>query len=256
VIRPAPHVLSQEGFTADELPSPDLPRTVTIQEYGTRFRVRLDAEGHKTGFFCDQRENRKRLASFCRDRSVLDLCCYTGGFSVQAKKLGGASEVIGVDLDQDPLMIARENANLNQSKIRFVNADVFPYMRDAIREGRKFDVVVLDPPKLIRSRQEFEEGRKAHFDMNRLAVRLVRPGGLFLTCTCAGLLRSDDFMNVVITSMRGSERYSHTGELGDSLRRDITGRIIERTGAGPDHPIGYNCPETEYLHAIWMVIDG
>src|SRR5690606_18134420 len=97
--------------------SPELPRQVTIQEFGTRFRVRFEG-GHKTGFFCDQRDNRRMLAGFCAGKSVLDLCCYTGGFAIQAKKLGNAADVVGVDLDEEPLKLARENANLNQVRAR------------------------------------------------------------------------------------------------------------------------------------------
>ena len=112
---------------------------MTIREYGTRFRVRF-AGGHKTGFFCDQRENRKRLAEFCEGRTVLDLCCYTGGFAVQAKCLGKAADVTGVDLDEEPLKLARENANLNQARVRFVQDDAFAYMREMLRLDRRYDV--------------------------------------------------------------------------------------------------------------------
>lgn len=102
-----PATLPQEGFEGEERASSYLPSRVTIQEFGTRFRVDFSA-GHKTGFFCDQRDNRRQLANYCRGKSVLDLCCYTGGFAVQAKVLGEADEVIGVDLDEQPLQLARE----------------------------------------------------------------------------------------------------------------------------------------------------
>ena len=103
---------------------------------------------------------------------MLDLCCYTGGFAVQAKCLGKAAEVTGVDLDEEPLKLARENANLNQARVRFVQDDAFAYMREMLRLDRRYDVVVLDPPKLIRSRDELEDGTRKHFDLNRLAMRL------------------------------------------------------------------------------------
>src|SRR5690606_29946886 len=147
-------------------------------------------------------DNRRMLASLCRGKSVLDLCCYTGGFAVQAKKLGQAEEVIGVDLDEAPLRLARENAALNQVRVRFVQSDVFPFMRDMLRAGRQFDVVVLDPPKLIRSRAEIDEGTRKHFDLNRLAMQLVRPGGLLLSCTCAGLLPQDEFLKLIYSAAR------------------------------------------------------
>ncbi len=151
LVRGSPQFLSQEGQEPPEIASPELPEQVTIHEHGTRFRVRF-AGGHKTGFFCDQRENRRRLAEFSVGRTVLDLCCYTGGFAVQAMRLGKAAEATGVDLDEEPLRIARENANLNHVRARFVQADAFTYMREMIALGRQFDVVVLDPPKLVRSR--------------------------------------------------------------------------------------------------------
>src|SRR5262245_49462887 len=252
VIRGGPATLAQEGFETPDIASPDLPRRVTIQEFGTRFRVDFEA-GHKTGFFCDQRDNRKLLASFCRDKTVLDLCCYTGGFAVQAKKLGGATDVIGVDLDADALELAKENANLNQVRIKFAQADAFAYIRDMSAAGRTFDVVVLDPPKLIRSRAELEEGTRKHFDLNRLAMRLVAPGGIMLTCTCAGLLSSDEFLRMIYASARqaGREIEPATTERGARhAARHV--QILAKTGAAADHPVATNCPETEYLQAVFM----
>src|SRR5207237_6052362 len=106
----------------------------------------------------------------------------------RTKRPGNADEVTEVDLDEKAIAIARDNARLNQQKINFVHADVFGYMRDMIANGRTFDVVVLDPPKLIRNRRELDEGTRAHLDLNRLALQLVSDGGVFLTCTCSGLL--------------------------------------------------------------------
>ena len=133
---------------------------------------------------------------FCEGKRVLDICCNTGGFAVYAKVLGRAREVVGIDLDEQVIELARQNANLNQVRVKFVQADVFPYMRDALRNGRKFDVVVLDPPKLIRNRMELEEGTRRHFDLNRLAMQLVAPGGLMLSCSCAGLLPEEEFVKL------------------------------------------------------------
>ncbi len=252
LIQPAPLVLSQEGFDAPPRISEGAPREVIIREFGTRFRVRFEG-GHKTGFFCDQRDNRRMLASLCRGKSVLDLCCYTGGFAVQAKKLGQAEEVIGVDLDEAPLRLARENAALNQVRVRFVQSDVFPFMRDMLRAGRQFDVVVLDPPKLIRSRAEIDEGTRKHFDLNRLAMQLVRPGGVLLSCTCAGLLDWEAFLKLLHSAARqaGDPLPMAAGE--EFARRGPRPmQIFAKTGAAMDHPIGSNTPETEYLRAVWM----
>lgn len=248
-LRTSPFMLSQEGQDRPLVHSDNAPRFVTVTEHGTRFRIQLDEQSHKTGFFCDQRDNRRMLAEFCRDKTVLDLCCYTGGFSVQAKKLGGAREVIGVDLDAEPLELAKGNANLNQVRAKFVQADVFPYMRDMLRSGRKFDVVVLDPPKLIRSRAEVEEGTRKHLDLNRLAIQLVKSGGLLLTCTCAGLLPAMEFTQLVARAARQAEQPDERFAGGFRHGREL--QIFAKTGAAADHPVGGNALEGEYLNAIW-----
>jgi 23S rRNA (cytosine1962-C5)-methyltransferase len=252
MVRSGPASLAQEGFEGPEFSSPDVPARVTIQEFGTRFRVDF-SEGHKTGFFCDQRDNRRMLAGFCKDKTVLDLCCYTGGFAVQAKKLGGAGDCIGVDLDEGPLALARENANLNQVRVRFVQADAFAYMRDMLAGGRKFDVVVLDPPKLIRSRAELDQGTRKHLDLNRLAMRLVAPGGLMLSCTCAGLLPQAEFLRLIYAAARqAGEEVSPATDDRYARHAPRHVQILAKTGAAADHPIATNCPETEYLQAVWM----
>ncbi len=238
VLRAAPMSHEHEGFAADPYGSAEVPAKTIVQEHGTKFRINF-AGGHKTGFYCDQRDNRRRLADFCAGKSVLDLCCYTGGFSLQAKRIGQASEVTGVELDEDTVLLARENANLNQLKISFVQAEVFGYMRDMLRNKKRFDVVVLDPPKLIRSRMEIEEGRHKYFDLNRLAMQLVNPGGILLTCSCSGLLDMAEFTKIVNAAPEVGRR----------------GQIIAKGGAAPDHPISTNCPESEYLKSIWLRLD-
>jgi len=252
LVRASPQFLSQEGYDPPSLKSAGLPEQVLIHEHGTRFRVRF-AGGHKTGFFCDQRENRRRLAEFCAGRTVLDLCCYTGGFAVQAKKLGNAAEVTGVDLDEGPLQLARENANLNQVRIHFVQSDVFIYMRDMLQQGRQYDVVVLDPPKLIRNRTELEEGTRKHFDLNRLAMRLVRPGGVLLSCCCSGLLQEADFVRLLCSASYQAGRITEAATAERSERHASRPmQILARTGAAADHPVAAGVPESEYLKAVWM----
>ena len=144
-----------------------------------RFRVAPGSK-HKTGFFLDQRDNRKTLAGFCQGKRVLDLCCNTGGFAVYAKALGQAEEVVGVDLDEQVIALAKQNANLNQARVRFVQADLFAWLRDVMPTGQRFDVVVLDPSKQTRDREEVGFALKRYLDMNRLALQAVAPGGIFL----------------------------------------------------------------------------
>jgi len=170
---------------------------------------------------------------------MLDLCCYTGGFGLSALKSGGARDVTGVDLDERAIQLARSNAKLNGVKARYVHADAFAYIRDMDRNERSFDFVVLDPPKLILSRAEAEIGRRKYYDLNRLAMRLVAPGGWLLTCTCSGLMSSTEFRSTVAAAIPG----------------DRTARILFATGAGPDHPIAPHFPQSEYLQALWLRFD-
>jgi len=254
ILQSSPRFSTQEGAEGITRMSDGCPKEVIVQEHGTRFKVRFEG-GHKTGFFCDQRDNRLKLTEFCAGKSVLDLCCYTGGFSVQAMKLGQAKEVTGVDLDEKPLAIARENANLNQVRAKFVQSDAFNYMRDLIAINRTFDVVVLDPPKLIRNRMEIEEGTRKHFDLNRLAMRLVKPGGLLLSCTCAGLLPEAEFSKLLCSAARqGGRQISAATDTQAARHAARPMQIIAKTGAAPCHPVGGDAPETEYLSAVWMIL--
>ncbi len=140
---------------------------------------------------------------------------------------------------------------MNQQKINFVHADAFGYMRDMIANGRTFDIVVLDPPKLIRNRRELEEGTRTHLDLNRLAVQLVADGGLFLSCTCSGLLEEAEFLRLLHTAARQAGKPPvREGQAHAPSDRRL--QILARTGAAPDHPVASDCPETEYLKAVWM----
>jgi 23S rRNA (cytosine1962-C5)-methyltransferase len=246
LMQPCPQFLSQEGFDAPPRASAELPESVVIHEYGTKFRVHF-ASSHKTGFFCDQRDNRKQLAELCRGKSVLDLCCYSGGFSVQAAKLGQAAEVTGVDIDEEPLKLAAKNANINQVRVRWVQSDAFAFIRDMLKIGRQYDIVVLDPPKLIRNRAELEEGTRKHADLNRLAMQLVKPGGLMLSCSCAGLLAESTFVQMIRAAAKATG-FDDTGR----PRPPRLIQILSRHGAAADHPVAGFCPETEYLKSVWM----
>ena len=230
------HVQKQESFDcrAPEPPSPEV-----IGEHGVRFRVAPGSK-HKTGFFLDQRDNRRFLASFCGGKRVLDLCCNSGGFAVYAKTLGGAEEVVGVDLDEQALGLAKQNANLNQARIRFVQADLFPWLRETTANGQRFDVVVLDPAKQTRDREEVDYALKRYLDMNKLALQAVAPGGIFLTCSCTGLVGEADFLE---TLRRAS------WQAGRTLQ------VLRVTGAGPDHPFLLHVPEGRYLKAVFCRVE-
>ncbi|HEY1794182.1 MAG TPA: class I SAM-dependent rRNA methyltransferase [Opitutaceae bacterium] len=213
------------------------PSSVRIRENGVRFEVDFD-EGHKTGFFCDQRENRRRVAQFAKGARMLDLCCYTGGFSLCAKVLGGAGEVTSVDLDEVSVAQARRNANLNQVRLSLVHADAFAYARQMYKNKESWDLVVLDPPKFIFTRDAHGnwEGRQKYEDLNQLSIGLVKPGGTFVTCSCSGLLSLEDFEQHVIKAAH---------RLGRRLQ------FLDRTGAGADHPVYSNCLEGRYLKVLW-----
>lgn len=205
-----------------------------IQENGVRFLVNFES-GHKTGFFCDQRDNRAQFARWTRGLKVLDVCSYTGGFAVSAKA-GGAGEVTGVDLDEKAIEVAKKNANLNQLRVSFVHADAFTWMRQMQKNGETWEAVVLDPPKLIHSRESFEEGRAKYHDLNKLALSLVKRGGLFATFSCSGLMSVEEFEEIV---------------MGLAHRQGRKLQILDRSGAGPDHPVMSNCPESRYLKSLW-----
>jgi 23S rRNA (cytosine1962-C5)-methyltransferase len=213
------------------------PTVVKIREHGVRYEVDF-TEGHKTGFFCDQRDNRKAIARFTKGARMLDLCCYTGGFSLNAKVLGGAEEVTCVDLDEVALAQAKRNANLNQARLKFVHTDAFAYARQMQTNGEKWDVVVLDPPKLIFTREHpgNAEGRRKYEDLNQLAISLVQPGGIFVTCSCSGLLSLEDFEQHVIKAAHRQQRRL---------------QFFNCAGPGPDHPVYSNCLESRYLKVLW-----
>ena len=235
VVRADETIARTEGFRAAPERQPDVGG-LTIHEHGIRYRVDV-AGGQKTGFFCDQRDNRRRIALFCRDATVLDLCCYTGGFGLCAKLLGKAKEVTSVDLDESAVAVARENMNLNQTRINLVHSDAFAYLRQMIANGRQFDTVVLDPPKLAMTRRDMDNALRKYHDLNGLAMQVVRPGGLLVTCSCSGLVARDLFVETVHRAARG-------------LKRPL--QMFDQTGAGPDHPVMLSCPESEYLKVLWL----
>jgi 23S rRNA (cytosine1962-C5)-methyltransferase len=204
-----------------------------------KFRVAPGSK-HKTGFFLDQRDNRLALSEFCRGKRVLDLCCNTGGFGVYAKARGEAAEVVGLDLDEQAIEMAKQNAKLNGAQIRYVQADLFAWLRDVIPNGERFDTVVLDPAKLTRDRESVDQALRKYCDMNRLALQVVAAGGIFLTCSCTGLISEADFLESVRRA---------AWQAGRTLQ------IFQVAGAAPDHPFLLHVPEGRYLKAVFARVE-
>ena len=226
------HVQKQESFDFRGS-EPAAPAVIT--EFGVRFRAD-PAGAHKTGFFADQRENREWLSRQVAGKRVLDLCCNTGGFGVYAMAKGGADEVVGIDIDEDVLAIARGNARLNNAQVKFVQADIFPWLRDAGNRGDRFDVVILDPAKMTRDREQVIPALKKYLDMNKLALGVVKPGGLFATFSCTGLVSEEQFTDM----LRRAAFYAGR-----------TVQVLKVAGAGPDHPWLAQVPESRYLKAVF-----
>jgi 23S rRNA (cytosine1962-C5)-methyltransferase len=229
------HVQKQESF---DCRSNDAPEPMEVHEHGLRFQS-APGLGHKTGFFADQRENRRRFAELARGRSVLDLCCNAGGFAVHAMA-AGARSAVGVDADEGILEIARINAGLNGVQARFEQGDVFDWLRAAIARGETYEAVVLDPPKLTRDRNQLVPALKKYFAMNRTALDVVAPGGILLTCSCTGLVAEADFVEMLRRV---------------ALNAGRTIQVLQMAGAGADHPVSATVPEGRYLKALFCRVD-
>lgn len=214
--------------TWGELPT----ATIAIDEHSLNYGVDL-LGGQKTGFFLDQRENRRVTAGYMRDRSVLDVCCYTGGFSLAAARLGGAREVLGIDTSARAVALATANAERNGlSNVRFEAGDAFKTVAAFGAEGRKFGAVILDPPKFAANRTALPEAFRAYERLNLGAINLLEPGGILVTCSCTGAVTREDFVHML-------------AEAAARARRPL--QILEGRGPAPDHPFSVACLETEYL---------
>jgi 23S rRNA (cytosine1962-C5)-methyltransferase len=229
-------VALQEDFSGRALKSEQLPPRITVHEHGIRYRIHFE-EAHKTGFFCDQRENRRAVARFCPGRTVLDLCSYTGGFGLNALIRGEAREVTCVDLDEKAVALAKQNGHANNVRLDVVHADAFGYMRQMAANGRTYGVVVLDPPKLIPDRLEISAGKRKYFDFNVLAMKLIEPGGLLVTCSCSGLLQAPEFLALLGAAARNAGRQA---------------QLLSLTGAAADHPVALDALEGAYLKVAWL----
>lgn len=206
----------------------------TILESGLSFIVD-PREGQKTGFFLDQRENRRITRELAAGKRVLNLFSYSGAFGVYAAA-GGATAVRNVDISAKAIDVARENHSLNGSAAEFTVADVFQYVRNSVG---KFDLVVCDPPAFAKSRGDVDRAARGYKDVNLHAMRLVTPGGYMLTFSCSGHMSIDLFQKVIFAAAV------------DAGRRVS---FVRRLTAGPDHPVSLYCPEGEYLKGFLLEV--
>ncbi|MCU0256065.1 MAG: class I SAM-dependent methyltransferase [Vicinamibacterales bacterium] len=217
----------------------DGPTEVTIREHGWRLTVDI-AQGHKTGTYLDQRDNRARFAQWVRQmglQRVLNCYSYTGGFSVAALA-GGAAEVTSVDSSAPALARAAAHVALNgldAARHRCLDADANACLREMLQQGAAFDAIVLDPPKFAPSAAHAERAARAYKDINRLALRLLAPGGLLLTFSCSGGIGGELFHKIVA---------------GAAADAGVDGAILHRLEAAPDHPATLRFPEGEYLKGL------
>jgi 23S rRNA (cytosine1962-C5)-methyltransferase len=220
------------GVLAGQAP----PNQVVIDEFGCRFVVDI-GHGHKTGFYLDQRDNRALLAEIGAGRDVVNAFAYTGAFGVWALR-GGARHVVNLESSQAALELGRENVRLNgldESRVEDVAGDVFRVLRQYRDSRREFDLIVLDPPKFADSRSQLERATRGYKDINLLAFKLLRPGGVLFTFSCSGLVTPELFQQVV------------AGAALDS-GRDV--QILRRMSQGTDHPVALNFPEGAYLKGL------
>ena len=215
------------------------PETVTIHEHGHRFEVDL-YRGHKTGFYLDQRNSRAALARHCANRSLLNVFCYTGGFSVYAAA-AGAGQITNLDASRPALELAESNMALNGlPEPESWQGDAFQVLRDLVRRDLQYDVVVLDPPKFAHSRGQLQRATRGYKDINMLSMRLTRPGGLLATFSCSGHMGGDLFQKVLF---------------GAALDVGRPARIVERYAQGSDHPVLLSFPEGYYLKGLLLRVD-
>ncbi|MEQ1620212.1 MAG: class I SAM-dependent rRNA methyltransferase [Methylococcales bacterium] len=227
--------LSQES----ELAYGKLPEPLIIEENDAQFVVDI-LGGQKTGWFYDHRSSRAQLAGFAKDQRVLDLFSYTGAWSIPAA-LAGASEVICVDASQGALTLAEENARLNQvqDRMQFVRSDVFDFLKQARLDNQLYDIIVLDPPALIKRKKDFKLGYEAYRRLNHLALQVLSKNGILISASCSHHLTRENLHEILRSSARHIDRHLVFFASG---------------GQGPDHPIDPAAPETEYLKTYFCSV--
>ena len=208
---------------------------IFVHEHGLKFGVDL-TEGQKTGYYLDQRDNRQAAARYARGRRVLDMFCYSGGFSVACAQTGGAASVLAVDSSAKATALAKANADLNgAANVAVETADAFEKLDALAAAGERFGMVILDPPKFARSRASLDDALRAYHRINRVAVGLLEPGGILVTCSCSGSVSRDDFLQMLA---------------GVAQRSGRPLQLLECRGAAPDHPVSASCLEGEYLKCV------
>jgi 23S rRNA (cytosine1962-C5)-methyltransferase len=208
-------------------------KELVINEYGLNYFVDI-ISGHKTGFYIDQRDNRRRMRNLSRDCKILDCFSYTGGFAINALA-GGASSVSLVDSSEQALQIANKNIKLNNfesTNVNFIKQDVFTCLRGIRDRGESFDLIVLDPPKFAPTRSQADRAARGYKDINLLALKILKTGGFLVTFSCSGGISEDLFQKIVA---------------GAALDAGINALIVERLHQGFDHPVALNFPESAYL---------
>ncbi|MDU0355082.1 class I SAM-dependent methyltransferase [Paraglaciecola aquimarina] len=211
----------------------EVPDEVIIEENGVKIIVNVK-EGHKTGFYLDQRDNRAIAAKYAKNKQVLNCFSYTGTFGSYAIA-NGAKSVTNLDVSDLALATALRNMQVNEldvSKAEFLKLDVFQALRDFKQQGREFEQIILDPPKFVDSKSSLNRACRGYKDINMLAMQILKPGGILCTFSCSGLLNFDLFQKVVADAALDAGR---------------TVQIIERLGQAADHPVGSNYPEGFYL---------
>jgi 23S rRNA (cytosine1962-C5)-methyltransferase len=220
------------GAVRGEIP----PATLEIVENGLRFGVDV-ARGHKTGFYLDQRANRQLVREVSAGREVLNCFAYTGAFTVYALA-GGADSVLSIDSSKDALAQGKENIALNalpNDKTEWIEGDVFRELRTLRDRARSFDLIILDPPKFAATAAQAEGAARGYKDINLLALKLLRPGGLLFTFSCSGGVSAEFFEKIVA---------------GAALDAGAEAQIVGRMSQGADHPVALNFPEGEYLKGL------
>ncbi|WP_028323176.1 class I SAM-dependent rRNA methyltransferase [Desulfatirhabdium butyrativorans] len=211
--------------------------TIPILENGLRFQVDI-RQGHKTGFYLDQAENRRAVADYCTGKSVLNAFCYTGAFGIHALR-AGAEHVVQMDASEQALDAARRHADMNgfseEGRVRHVCADVFEALRRFRDRGETFDAVILDPPKFAESKAQVERACRGYKDINLLAMKLIRRGGILATFSCSGMISPALFQKVVADAACDAKREA---------------RILRWCHQGADHPVALSFPEGLYLKGL------